>query len=71
MNSQQRMSASLEDLLRTNNGIYARFTWFYFDCWISDIKKSGDKVTIEFVDRYDIRKTLTLDAKTTVRNYEY
>lgn len=71
MNRQQSMGASLNDLLRFNNGIYNRFTWYYGNNkWISDIKQSGDKVEIEFVDTRDIRKVLTLDGKTRVRNYE-
>jgi hypothetical protein len=70
MNNQNKMSATLADLLRTSNGIYARFTWFYGNNWIRDIQKSDDKVEVEVVDRKDIRKTFTLDSKTTVRNYE-
>jgi hypothetical protein len=72
MNKQQSMSASLADLLRNKtNGLQDQFTWFYCgDNWISDIKKAGDQVKIEIVNRNDIRKTLTLDAKTRVKNYE-
>jgi hypothetical protein len=71
MNRDQSMVATLADLLNVNNGIYNRFTWFYCgNNWLSDIKKLGDQVQIEIVDSKDIRKTITLDAKTKVRNYE-
>jgi|TARA_R110000796_G_scaffold50909_5_gene120200 hypothetical protein len=72
MSNQQRMSASLADLLRNKtNGLHDCFTWFYSgDNWIDDIKQSGVQVQIEIVDRKDIRKTLTLDGTTRVTNYE-
>lgn len=65
------MIASLSDLLRTGNGLFERFTWFYCgDNWLREINQIDGKAEVVIVDRKDNPKTLSLDLSTKVRNFE-
>jgi hypothetical protein len=72
IDGQEKMQASLKDLLILTNGLFNLNTWFYCgSLWIYKITQDAEKAKVVLVDQENHNRiTLFLELSTKVKNYE-